>query len=602
MLAPLFSPFWNSAGPVLALVVVTVLLHWLLGGGRSWKEYRKGLWPLIVGKDGRLSTSKVQVTLWTYAVVLGLLLLVCYGKDFEGFDWDPEYLLLLGSPAAAALLAKTFTSTKVESGAVEKPPDAPAPKDVVTDDEGELDLFDFQYFLFNLVLLVIFGLQLVRTLSDPGRLGDADYFLPPLPIALVALTSVSAASYAAKKGLEAQTPVLLGAYPSVAAPHDKVKLTGKNLVSKRAHDAPGDDSPAPVRVTFGGRLGVEPTQPIGNNGFDELEVTLPGDAATGPAPVKLARADGTETEPLPFTVVAGGPQVSSVNPDHIVLGDVQQIAISGSRFGQKGAVAPSVGRVTLDGRELEIAAGNWSEDRLRADIPDLATARRAGFPTEPGSYELVVEDQHGRASTPHTVEIVGVVPVVTALRPNRVVLGATEQEIAITGSGFGASPDEGGAGVMLDGRELSSDGDGWWSDRHVRVLIPPLREARERGFSVPGDHDLILVDAHGRESEPRTLHLDENLPVITGVYPSTGTVGQRVRVFGKNLAPADAETLGTPEVLFGNLTGTNPRQPRGTDEVEVGVPEGIAPGPQKVRFVRADGAVAEELDFQVLSG
>jgi hypothetical protein len=63
--------------------------------------------------------------------------LLFFGKDFSALELQPEYLLLLGSPAAAALLAKTFTSSKVSNGAVENT-EAPAPSvtDVVTDDEG----------------------------------------------------------------------------------------------------------------------------------------------------------------------------------------------------------------------------------------------------------------------------------------------------------------------------------------------------------------------------------------------------------------------------------------------------------------------------------
>ena len=168
--------------------------------------------------------------LWTYAVVLALLFLFFFGKDFSALELQPEYLLLLGSPAAAALLAKTFTSTKVSNRSVEKTEaEAPSVRDVVANDDGNTDLFDFQYFLFNLVLLLWFAVEMGGTLSDPSRLTNEAYFLPPLPLTLVGLTSASAAAYVVKKGLESERPVLLAAYPSVAAPHGNVRLTGKNL-------------------------------------------------------------------------------------------------------------------------------------------------------------------------------------------------------------------------------------------------------------------------------------------------------------------------------------------------------------------------------------
>src|SRR5215204_4558067 len=167
VLKPLWGRWWL---PIVGLTAVTLILHFAFGG-RGWKDHTKGLWPLIVGKDKRLSTSKVQVTLWTFAIVLALLYLFFFGKDFAMLELQPEYLLLLGSPAAAALLAKTFTETKVSEGTLEKTEkpegEAPTPKEVVTNDAGEIDLFDFQYLLFNLLLLALFIVEMLRTLTDP---------------------------------------------------------------------------------------------------------------------------------------------------------------------------------------------------------------------------------------------------------------------------------------------------------------------------------------------------------------------------------------------------------------------------------------------------
>ena len=98
-LRPLMGSWWlNVFLPIALIAVVTLGLHFLLGG-RSWREHRTGLWPLFVGKDGRLSTSKVQFMLWTYAVVLALLFLLFFGKDFfENFVGQPGLRpdLLLG--------------------------------------------------------------------------------------------------------------------------------------------------------------------------------------------------------------------------------------------------------------------------------------------------------------------------------------------------------------------------------------------------------------------------------------------------------------------------------------------------------------------------
>ena len=407
------STFLNVAIPIVLLTIVTIGLH-ILMGGRGWSAHRTGLWPLIVGEDRRLSTSKVQLMLWTFAIVLALLLLLFFGKDFSALELQPEYLLLLGSPAAAVLLAKTFTASKVSNGAVENT-EAPAPSvtDVVTDDEGNTDLFDFQYFLFNLVLLVWFAVEMSRTLSDPSRLADGAYFLPPLPLTLVGLTSASAAGYVVKKGLETERPSLLAAYPSVAAPHDEILLTGRNLRITTATPAAGA---GPEHVTFGGRT-AEVVQPLRANpqGFDEINVRVPADAQPDQqAAVQFTRVDGAVSESLGFGIVAGGPQILSVNPDRIVLREEadpagrQRITILGTGFGDyETDDNPPSNRVSLGGVPLEASEDNWATERIWALAPTLADVKNASL-NVPGRTELVVIDRYGRRSAPAAVELVEV--------------------------------------------------------------------------------------------------------------------------------------------------------------------------------------------------
>jgi hypothetical protein len=70
---------------------------------------------------------------------------------------------------------------------------ATAVKDIVANDQGDLDLGDTQYFLFNLVALAAFFIAFFR---DPTQ-------QPVLPDTLVGLTSASAAAYVAKKAVSA---------------------------------------------------------------------------------------------------------------------------------------------------------------------------------------------------------------------------------------------------------------------------------------------------------------------------------------------------------------------------------------------------------------
>ena len=78
---------------------------------------RAGITALVVGTDGRTSTSKLQATLWTFAIAFALLSLLI-ARKFASFSsgLQEEYLFLLGGPFAAAIAAKAITDTKAATG------------------------------------------------------------------------------------------------------------------------------------------------------------------------------------------------------------------------------------------------------------------------------------------------------------------------------------------------------------------------------------------------------------------------------------------------------------------------------------------------------
>lgn len=287
------------------LVAVTVGLHVLIRGVGDTEERARGLLPLIVGKDKRVSTSKVQIVLWSYAVAFGLLSALFHlgTDDFGEVELGGEYLILLGSPAAAALLAKTFTVSKLQSGTIIKPDAQDEPglasgvSQVVTDDEGRADLFDFQYFLFTLVALTYFFWRFFLA-PENG--------LPNLPETLVALTGVSAASYVTKKGLEREIPLITAVYPTVAARGDPVTIRTRNVVTPAPVPAPAGAEPdaGDIVVLFGGRTALNPVA----HDDGTIEANVPSTVEPGkPAPVQVVRAYDevtVKTEEAAFTVAS----------------------------------------------------------------------------------------------------------------------------------------------------------------------------------------------------------------------------------------------------------------------------------------------------------
>jgi hypothetical protein len=183
-------------GFVLALVVEGLLLLGLrLVGVRLAK--------LIIGDDGRVSTSKTIAVVWTF-VVAAILLAIVYASFLDhsqALDATnasgvvAQYALLFGGPLGAAILAKGIVNNQVKANP--KPPaDSASAKDLVSNDVGDTDLGDFQYVMFNSVALV----YVIGTL-----LHDPISGVPHIPDVLLGLTSVSAVGYVGKKALPPPT-------------------------------------------------------------------------------------------------------------------------------------------------------------------------------------------------------------------------------------------------------------------------------------------------------------------------------------------------------------------------------------------------------------
>ena len=252
---------------------------------------RRRVWYLFLGTDDRVSTSKVQFALWTLALAWALLVIAFHDAVYPPDTVDPRYLLLLGFPAGAAVGAKAITMGQISAGVVTKPaaggkktPQS-ALADIVTNDQGDLDLGDAQYFLFNLVALVTF---FVAFFNDPTR-------LPVLPATLVALTSASAAAYVAKKAVPPTTVKLTAVTPQRGAAGTQVRVFGSGF------RATGSNAAGPY-LTFGGLPAGQLDPPV--TPTDTMVIVgVPQGLPAGTVDVEVVTADGrTATLPAAFTV------------------------------------------------------------------------------------------------------------------------------------------------------------------------------------------------------------------------------------------------------------------------------------------------------------
>jgi hypothetical protein len=275
-----FTKSWAMLVAVLAVLLLLSVTHVLVVSAQpdpkdNVEERRRGVKALVMGADGRASTSKVQAVLWTFSVFFAFVFLLVWGRNLGcggveglspeeaatcaeaaehrtvfasvGKEIQTDYYVLLGFPLGVAVAARALTTSKVASGTITKA-DNEDPKakgvvqglrETISNDNGETDLLDFQYFAFNLIALAFFWIEFV---ASPSR------GLPDLPATLVGLSGLSAAAYTTRKAV--QTDMKPGV--SAVIPR-RIPLEGEGItlsiigtgLGDRKLLGPGDDPGSP---------------------------------------------------------------------------------------------------------------------------------------------------------------------------------------------------------------------------------------------------------------------------------------------------------------------------------------------------------------------
>lgn len=247
---------------------------------------------VILGADGRTSTSKTFVLLWTLLVGWALIALLIAGqflatrgcvlhphplracranqlallqvgwKHFLHSPLSGTYLVLLGIPGAAAVTAKGITQASVDGDGFKVPKPAPTTKpafgaariarvaEIFSADDGATDIGDFQYVIFNLLTAIYFVTRFLR----PDGAG-----LPSIPDTLLGLTGVSASVYLGKKAVTHSRPIVTGIFPLPLHDGRQFTVIGTGLTMDPA--SPTDVQP---QITIGGLSAVD-VRAVGNN-------------------------------------------------------------------------------------------------------------------------------------------------------------------------------------------------------------------------------------------------------------------------------------------------------------------------------------------------
>lgn len=452
---------------------------------------QRGLYfrALYVGADGRWSTSKLQALIWTYAIVFALVALAVgdlHGVEFfiDGekvtfgdLPFREEYLLFLGGPYAAAVIAKASTAGKVESGTMVKPPAggdgggeadegeesgegeggggndveatgsglAKGTKEVISSDTGRTDLLDLQYLFFNLIALGVFLGTFVVNLENG---------LPKIPLFLVGLTGTSALAYATKKTVESATPTIDSVVPSSAYPGETLTVEGQHLLVPHAV--------APRAMVDGRKVPARDVVVKRGTAADSvatLLITVPTDAESGTAKKLVLTPVGAKA-PASAEITIRGPEIEAVQPPSPALLPGATIVISGKGFKDE---RPDGAGLRLGTLPLAVENESWTDTEITATLP--ATIGNDEVEQQGAKVDLRLAIP-GRGTASHSVTLTALKSSVDSASPKPLLLQPGARLI-VTGTGFGR---EEGHLTLDELGELAVED---WTDTVITAVLPP---------------------------------------------------------------------------------------------------------------------------------
>jgi hypothetical protein len=290
-----FLHVWIPVLAGLAFLALVFVLYWVWK--RSWNVF-----VLAEGADGRLSTSKFQVLLWTIVVLYGYVV-VETGRfmrgNFDALDKiPPNVLIALGFTIGTATLAKGITTSFIAAGRIKKNPDPTSgPGTLVADDDGIPDLSKAQLLAWTLLALVVYVVRVFYQL----RVATPE--LPDIDATLMVLMGLGQGAYIGKKLTTTSTPQLGDVNPQQGPPGTSVTVTGTALGGK--------DESTRIRLDD---VSLPASADRTNWDDDHVVFTISpqhpnGSPWTPPQVVKITVVSNghTSANALPFTVTAASP-------------------------------------------------------------------------------------------------------------------------------------------------------------------------------------------------------------------------------------------------------------------------------------------------------
>ena len=257
---------WGPSSPGYAVfgflgVVALWVVSWVLTGELN-------IFALAMGADNRLSTSKLQVLLWTATV--GFVYVTLYADrsislhlSYPLFGIPQNVLIALGISVTSAVAAQAITGSQVAANPDTKdtkPEPSYDPKALVANDDSSTpSLTKVQVLFWTVVAIVVYlvatfkGLgSLATCIPNPSAKPPVDCMLPDIDTVLMVFMGLGHATYLGNKIAGGPQPLLAGAAASQpdAAGKRTVTLTGTNLGSAGTISMNGSTI-TPANLTWG---------------------------------------------------------------------------------------------------------------------------------------------------------------------------------------------------------------------------------------------------------------------------------------------------------------------------------------------------------------
>lgn len=349
---------------------------------------------MVVGADGRPSTSKFKPFLWTIAIIFSYV--VIYAARIEkGYfeeisDIPINVLIALGFDAATLIGAKAITESQIASGQTQKPPtsepsantknlttstttnttsttaNTSGPGAIVNDDKGFPDLSKMQTVAWTLLAIVVYLVCVDNTLDSIQSLSQKGLGTPPFPTeripfpdigaTLMVLTGLGDAAYLGKKLVTTQTPIINRMLPDRGSKDTVVTITGVSFGATQNGS----------RITIDDADVANPGDLVWNN--NQIKFKLPDkhpngtDWVAGKKILIGLTINGQVSNKLEFTVV---PTIKKLSPATGSAGTL--VTISGESFGAN----QGNNRITIDNTEVTGPVTDWKDSEIKFNLPAM---------------------------------------------------------------------------------------------------------------------------------------------------------------------------------------------------------------------------------------